>query len=103
MEHGAHVLVLHYRLTGGSAATRSLQVQTARLLAARGVAMEHVTTSPLAQLYGVCNPNRALRELCASVDRFPEWIPPSDWQGRHVSVLDEDGAQRESKHRAHQG
>ena len=63
-----------------------MQVQTARLLSARGVALEHVTTSLLAQIYGVCDPNRALIDLCASVQRTPKWIPPTDWQGRHVAA-----------------
>jgi hypothetical protein len=63
-----------------------VQVQTARLLSARGVALEHITTSLLAQLYGVCDPNQALIDVCASVQRTPEWIPPTDWQGRHVAA-----------------
>mmetsp|Transcript_26757 Transcript_26757/g.50607 ORF Transcript_26757/g.50607 Transcript_26757/m.50607 type:complete len:240 (-) Transcript_26757:1422-2141(-) len=73
-------------LPSGSVSTAKLGVEIARYLIARGVVLEHLKTSPLTQLFGLCDPNDELGQLCACVERLPEWISPTDWQGLHMAA-----------------
>jgi hypothetical protein len=73
-------------LPSGAESTAKLAVQTVRTLRARGVAVEVIKSSPLTQLFGVCDPNVELNQLCAFVERYPDWIGVTDWQGRHIAA-----------------
>jgi len=73
-------------LPAGAESTGKLAVQTVQALSARGVVFELWKTSPLTQLFGVCDPNIEVNQLCAFVERYPDWIGMSDWQGRHIAA-----------------
>ena len=73
-------------LPAGAESTGKLAIHTVQGLSARGVVFENIKTSPLTQLFGVCDPNVELNQLCAFAERYPEWIGLTDWQGRHIAA-----------------
>eukprot|EP00238_Polyblepharides_amylifera_P000926 CAMPEP_0196570678 /NCGR_PEP_ID=MMETSP1081-20130531/833_1 /TAXON_ID=36882 /ORGANISM="Pyramimonas amylifera, Strain CCMP720" /LENGTH=296 /DNA_ID=CAMNT_0041887251 /DNA_START=353 /DNA_END=1243 /DNA_ORIENTATION=+ len=73
-------------LPDGEISTAITCLKYARELRSKGTVLELVKTSPLARVPVLCDPNKELIKLCASVERFPDWIGQSDWQGRHIAA-----------------